>query len=149
MEGVGKILRARGRSLGLSDSEIARRLGLSQALYHNYVVDTAEPDLGTLVRICRVLGTSPNEVLLLNEDTAAQTDSEVARARLASAAMALEGDALQFAADLDEAMLAIHRNKARKPGTRPQSSDPAMEQHRPVPPSSLTGSKRKAAKTSR
>ena len=107
MEGLGKILRERARTLGLSDSEIARRLGLSQARYHNYVSDTAEPDLGTLVRICRALGTSPDEVLLFAEEIRPRMDSEIARERVASAAAALEGEALTYTADLVEAMLTV------------------------------------------
>ena len=116
MEGLGKILRERARTLGLSDSEIARRLGLSQARYHNYVSDTAEPDLGTLVRICRALGTSPDEVLLVAGEVAPRTESQIARERVASAAAALEGEALAYTADLVEAMLMVQRRRVQ--GTR-------------------------------
>lgn len=118
MEGLRKILRERAKSLGLSDSEIARRLGLSQARYHNYVSDTAEPDLGTLVRICRALGTSPDEVLLVAGEVAPRTESQIARERVASAAAALEGEALAYTADLVEAMLMVQRRRVQ--GTQPR-----------------------------
>ena len=114
--------------MGLSDSEIARRLGLSQARYYNYVSDTAEPDLGTLVRICRVLGTSPDEVLLFAGEIAPRTASVIARERVASAAAALEGEALAYAADLVEAMLMVQRVRAK--GVRKRSSaTPRLSTH--------------------
>ena len=137
MDGLGKILRERARTLGLSDSEIARRLGLSQARYHNYVSDTAEPDLGTLVRICRALGTSPDEVLPFAGAIKPRTNSEIARQRVASAAAALEGEALAYTADLDEAMLTVQRGRVK--GARRRASAmprvaPAVPIETPRPP---------------
>ena len=148
MEGLGKILRERARTLGLSDSEIARRLGLSQARYHNYVSDTAEPDLGTLVRICRALGTSPDEVLLFAGAIKPRTDSEIARERVASAATALEGEALAYTADLVEAMLAVQRGRVRKPkqSQARNATDPGSE---PDPPAGDAGTQRRASKFGR
>ena len=148
MDGLGKILRERARTLGLSDSEIARRLGLSQARYHNYVSDTAEPDLGTLVRICRVLGTSPDEVLLVAGEVAPRTESQVARERVASAASALEGEALAYTADLLEAMLAVQRGKARKPGAKPGARGKTREGAEHEPSIDVPGTGRRAAKQS-
>lgn len=63
MDIVGKQLRKIGRSLGLSDSEIARKVGLSETRYGNYVRNMREPDYATLLRICRVLNTTPNVLL--------------------------------------------------------------------------------------
>lgn len=63
MQGLGQRLRERARELGLADATIAERLGLSQQRYHNYISDQTEPDLQTLVRICRALATEPNVVL--------------------------------------------------------------------------------------
>ena len=141
-------MRARARTLGLSDSEIARRLGLSQARYHNYVSDTAEPDLGTLVRICRALGTSPDEVLLFAGAIKPRTDSEIARERVASAATALEGEALAYTADLVEAMLAVQRGRVRKPkqSQARNATDPGSE---PDPPAGDAGTQRRASKFGR
>ena len=149
MDGLGKTLRERARTLGLSDSEVARRLGLSQARYHNYVADVAEPDLGTLVRICRVLATSPNEVLLPSGDVAARTDAETARERVASAAAALDGEALAYTADLVEAMLAVQRGRTRKPEARSTALIIAVVGSDPSPPVTLTGTKRRATKPAR
>lgn len=63
MEGLGDRLRARARELGWSDAEVARRVGLAQTRYANYVTDRHEPDLATFVRICSVLGVSASELL--------------------------------------------------------------------------------------
>ncbi len=63
MEGMGGRMRARARELGWSDAEVARRLGLAQTRYANYVTDRHEPDLATLVRICAVLGMSADMLL--------------------------------------------------------------------------------------
>ena len=56
-------LRARGQQLELSDAAIARRLGISQSRYTNYVNGHREPDFAMLARICLVLNTTPNELL--------------------------------------------------------------------------------------
>ncbi|WP_376099999.1 helix-turn-helix domain-containing protein [Roseomonas sp. CCTCC AB2023176] len=56
-------LRDRARELGLTDSEVARRTGLSQSRYANYTNGVREPDLATLVAVCRVLETTPYPIL--------------------------------------------------------------------------------------
>lgn len=60
---LGERLRARARALGLSDAEVARRLGLSQSRYAHYVSGVREPDFVTFARICRALSFTPNEAL--------------------------------------------------------------------------------------
>lgn len=59
----GDRLRARARELGLSDSEVARRLGMTQRRYSSYVNVTREPNFSDLLRICAVLGVTPDHVL--------------------------------------------------------------------------------------
>jgi len=56
-------LRRRAEELGISNAEVARRVGLSERRYANYVSGKREPDLATLVRIAEILGTSPNSLL--------------------------------------------------------------------------------------
>ena len=63
MREVGEKLQARARELGLTDAEVARRLGLAQGRYSNYVNGAREPDFATLARICRELAISPDELL--------------------------------------------------------------------------------------
>ena len=60
---LGERLRERGRELGLADAEIARRCGLSQARYQHYVAGRRAPDFATFVRICKILGVTPNHLL--------------------------------------------------------------------------------------
>ncbi|MEQ8966848.1 MAG: helix-turn-helix transcriptional regulator [Azospirillaceae bacterium] len=66
MDGFGENLRRRARELGLSDSEVARRVGLSANRYSNYVRNEREPDLATLRKLADVLGISLDS--LLNSD---------------------------------------------------------------------------------
>lgn len=60
-------LRRRAEALGLSNAEVARRAGLSERRYANYVAGTREPDLATLLRIAKVLGVTPDPLLGANE----------------------------------------------------------------------------------
>jgi transcriptional regulator with XRE-family HTH domain len=63
MEPFASNLRKRAEALGISQAEAARRVGLSERRYGNYVSGRREPDLATLVRIAEVLGTTPNKLL--------------------------------------------------------------------------------------
>ena len=99
MRGIGDRLRARARELELSDSEVARRLGLSQARYANYVAENREPDFETLLRICRVLGVTPNE--LLGFEARRETERlERLQERIAAATKVMDPSTLGLAADL-------------------------------------------------
>ena len=85
MDGLGDRLRARTRALGWSDTEVARRVGVGQTRYANYVTDRYEPDLATLSRICAAIGASADELL----GRPAPDGDEAARLR-ATAAAAME-----------------------------------------------------------
>lgn len=63
MRGLGDRMRARARELGISDAEVARRTGLTQQRYANYVADRHEPDLETFSRICSVLQSTTDSML--------------------------------------------------------------------------------------
>ena len=63
MDALAGALRTRAQELGLSHAAIARRIGVSERRYANYVTGRNEPDLATLVRIAKTLQTSPNELL--------------------------------------------------------------------------------------
>lgn len=56
-------LRQRAKELGISNAEAGRRVGLSERRYANYILGNREPDLATVVRIAKALGTSPNWLL--------------------------------------------------------------------------------------
>lgn len=63
MDKFGTKLRERAAALGVSNAEVARRLGLTERRYAHYVSGDREPDLTTLVRIAEVLQTSPDWLL--------------------------------------------------------------------------------------
>jgi transcriptional regulator with XRE-family HTH domain len=67
MHVLGQKLRSRAKELGFSNAEVARRAGLSERRYGFYVTGDREPDLSTLLRICKVLATTPNFLLGISE----------------------------------------------------------------------------------
>jgi len=87
MEGIGDRLKARAAELGLSGAEVARRAGLTATRYGHYLRDIREPDLATLVRICRVLGIRPDVLLAYDQ---AAPGSEVLVAKRAAVAAYLD-----------------------------------------------------------
>lgn len=113
MREVGERLQERARQLGLTDAEVARRLGLAQGRYSNYVNGHREPDLATLARICRQLSITPNELLGFGSDGGSV---EVARARIIALLDGMEPDRLELAASLI-ATLAAHQRAPRSQRT--------------------------------
>ena len=55
-------MRRRAKELGLVDAEVARRAGIEQRTYANYVLDKRFPKLNFLLKIAEVLETTPNEL---------------------------------------------------------------------------------------
>jgi transcriptional regulator with XRE-family HTH domain len=107
MELFASNLRKRAEHLGISHAEVARRAGLSETRYGNYVSGRREPDLATLVRIASVLATTPNE--LLTDDNSASTSDELVRQRAIAALAALTHDDLKRVTIMVEA-LAVQRS---------------------------------------
>lgn len=110
MQGMGARLRARARELGLSDTEVARRLDISQPRYANYVNDTNEPDLATLVRICRALGITPDEALAF-ADTEERASGNLLKARIEAAAGCMDPGRLHIAAALMDTLASLPNGK--------------------------------------
>lgn len=100
MEGFGERLRARARDLGLTDAEVARRVGLSENRYGNYVRNAREPDLATLVRISLALATTPNRLLGLESEDRDLLAVPRRLERLMAAAEGLDDAALALGTDL-------------------------------------------------
>ena len=124
MEGVGQRLRARALELGLSDAEVARRAGLTATRYGHYVSNYREPDLATLVRICRVLGLRPDE-LLGYERADEDGDDLVSKRRKAAAFVAvMDAHTLDLAIPVMQALAATSdlRPPASDSITRPPGS---------------------------
>lgn len=112
MDGIGSRLRARARALGLSDAEIARRLGFGPSRYTNYISDLREPDFATLLRICELLETTPNDILGVGEQSLLSTSPEMLRQRIAVAATVMDADTLRLAAEMMNA-LAVRTSRGR------------------------------------
>lgn len=102
MELFATNLRKRAEELGISNAEVARRAGLSERRYGNYVSGRREPDLATLVRIASVLATTPNE--LLTSDPSVKTAGDLARQRAGAALAALRADDLERVIVMIEAL---------------------------------------------
>lgn len=119
MQGFGERLRLRAKALGMTDSEVARRLGLSQGRYSNYVNGIVEPDLGTLVRIARALGMTADEALGVTPP-AAEDEGQVLRTRIALAAETMDPAALEAAAVMFDAAAKALRPRAAPRVRRPK-----------------------------
>jgi len=103
MELFATNLRRRAEELGLPHAEVARRAGLTERRYGNYVTGRREPDLATLVRIASVLATTPTDLLIETEPQPA----DVLLHRATSALAALEREDLERVTVMLEALAAI------------------------------------------
>ena len=112
--GWGERLKARARELGLTDAAVARALDVGQRRYSAYANETREPDFGTLVRICRVLRTTPDAVLGFSQHPDA---GDPALVRIAVAAGCMEGQDRARAAAVMEALVAHPGRQARSDGS--------------------------------
>ena len=97
-------MRQRARELGLSDAEVARRVGLSQSRYANYVVDKREPDLLTLVRICRVLKTTPDVLLEFGAFPGVASENDRLREAIGAAMLSMGTKPLRTLAEVAAAL---------------------------------------------
>src|SRR6266851_4068697 len=114
MELFARRIRERARELGLSDAEVARRAGLSERRYSYYATGEREPSLPTLVRICGVLATTPNELLLEAEKPHPLSDRERRVARINAAIDRIEEPELELAACQLECLTTYRKRQKRK-----------------------------------
>jgi len=94
MEPFSANLKRRAEQLGISNAEAARRAGLSDRRYGNYVSGAREPDLATLVRIATILETSIDELLGLRDEERVRSAEEVFQERISAALKALHQEDL-------------------------------------------------------
>lgn len=111
MEQFATNLRSRAKDLGLAHAEVARRAGLTERRYGNYVAGTREPDLASLIRIAEALGTTPNQLLGVHAEAAEKSAQCVLRDRLVSAASGMAHSDLELLVIAAEA-IALARHKA-------------------------------------
>ena len=104
MEPFATNLRRRAELLGISNAEVARRAGLTDRRYGNYVTGRREPDLSTLVRIATVLSISVDELIGMAPEKDVKTVEEIFQERIISALHALKADDLKRLAVMIEAL---------------------------------------------
>lgn len=112
MQVLGQKLRSRAKELGFSNAEVARRAGLSERRYGFYVTGDREPDLSTLLRICKVLATTPNVLLSVSQEGKESSNRSVLIERLRTAGRALSEHDLQALVIQAEALV-IHRTRLK------------------------------------
>ena len=112
MDRFASRLRQRAVELGISQSEAARRSGLSEGRYAHYVSGRSEPDLSSLVRIAKALQTTPNALLGVDSKKKESSHRALLQERLSTAADALRDSDLELAIAQIEA-LANFRRRAR------------------------------------
>jgi transcriptional regulator with XRE-family HTH domain len=105
MDTFANNLRRRAEELGISNAEAARRAGLSDRRYGNYVSGRREPDLATLVRIAKVLETTPNALLGIDTPSKATGKGNALRDKIASAVGALDDKDREVLAACAEAIV--------------------------------------------
>lgn len=122
METWGERLRQRARKLGLTDIEVARRLGLAQGRYSAYVNGAREPDLKLFVRICQALGTTPDDILGVSPSP---TLEDAALSEVLASLRQLDNNGLALVSALIRTV-AAHQSYLAAKGTKlPPSSNPA------------------------
>jgi transcriptional regulator with XRE-family HTH domain len=112
MERFAKRLKERAAELGVSHAEAARRSGLSERRFSNYVSGIREPDLALLVRIAEALQTTPNDLLGMG-DKRKSTSRMLLVDRLNSAAEGLSDHDLEVVTVQTEALSGQSRKKRR------------------------------------
>ncbi|NPV24508.1 helix-turn-helix domain-containing protein [Bradyrhizobium aeschynomenes] len=112
MQVLGQKLRSRAKELGFSNAEVARRAGLSERRYGFYVTGDREPDLSTLLRICKVLTTTPNALMGISEDGKEGSSRNALAERLRLASRALSENDLQLLVVQAEALV-LHRGRSK------------------------------------
>ncbi|MFG1395127.1 helix-turn-helix domain-containing protein [Xanthobacter agilis] len=107
-------LRARAAALNLSNAEAARRAGLNERRYFHYVSGAREPDLATLVKIAKTLGTTPDALLGVKREPESLTEPTVRSQlldRMVSAVNNLDDYEMSIAVQQVEVILRLQNEK--------------------------------------
>ena len=110
MRVIARKLRQRAEDLGLSHAEIARRAGLAENRFGNYANDERLPDYETLIRLSRVLNTTPNHLVGFEDLPGPEVGRARLLARLQVAANALADTDLELAVKQMEVLIAHRRD---------------------------------------
>lgn len=114
MEIFGKKLKERAEQLGISNAEAARRADLDERRYAHYASGRREPDLATLVRIAKALGTHPNALLGLDDEGKSETRKSALLGRLVAAGESLSEAELRSLTVQAEALAAASIRQKRQ-----------------------------------
>ena len=109
MEAFATKLKLRATQLGISNAEAARRADLTERRYAHYANGDREPDLATLVKIAKVLQSSPNELLEFEAPTADRGPRRLLLDRLMAAASQLSDYDLEMCVIQMEAVATARR----------------------------------------
>lgn len=109
MEIFANNLRKRAETLGLSNAEVARRLGLSERRYAHYVTGRNEPDLALLLKIGEVLNTPIHELLIKHNDKNNLSERDQLQERMLAAMTVMTDTDLKAAIAQAEAVIKIRR----------------------------------------
>ncbi|HRI90510.1 MAG TPA: helix-turn-helix transcriptional regulator [Accumulibacter sp.] len=101
-------LRQRAVDLGISNAQAARRVGILERRYANYITGEREPDLDMLAKIARALETTPDYLLGFGETPDKGKRAKLI-ARLNSAARMLPDNELELVAVQLDALAAQHK----------------------------------------
>ena len=104
-----KNLRKRAEELSLSNAEVARRLGLSERRYAHYVAGRNEPDLALLLKIAKILETSPDALLGFDGKGTEPSKRATLYDRLLAAAKLMKDTDLEAAAVQAEAVVVLRK----------------------------------------
>ena len=92
-------LRLLATRLSLKDAAIAASAGVPPRAYSHYVTGRNEPSLDTLLRICKALGVTPNDLLLENAEVS-PLDEDARILRLMWSVRQLDAKSLSIAQDM-------------------------------------------------
>lgn len=120
---MGLRLRQRARALGLRDAEVARRAGITDKRYSNYVAGRRKPDPEMLRKISAALETTMDELVsaapaLLDRDRS----TFVALRRFEEACRDLKPDDVGMLAEFARWMAATRRGERQADSTDPQAN---------------------------
>ncbi len=107
MDIFAKNIRNRAKELDLPNAEVARRLGLSERRYAHYVSGRNEPDLAMIIKIAKVLGATPHE--LLGWETTEHSPREVMESKMVAISRVLSNEDLETTIAQADALLTLRR----------------------------------------
>lgn len=107
MDVFAQNIKTRAKELDLANAEVARRLGLSERRYAHYVSGRNEPDLAMIIKIAKVLDTTPHA--LLGWETNKQSPREVLESKMLSIARAMSNEDLETTIAQADALVTLRR----------------------------------------